>query len=298
MVVPLIMGLIAATPVSAAGEVAVEINSPEEVYEDSYFIVTVEISEVSKMNAFQFDVIYDSSILSLNSVNNGRINDIGLQVLSNQKSPGQLRVIFYKSSGSVSGSGYLAALNFSTLKSGTSKINLVNGIISGVSTEIPATWTGFSVNVISIESGESESENESLLITDESSTGGFASTGGTSLTTGIGITEISSEEPIIGINTAIDNEEPTIETESYDEKVAAYSELEYNISSTDRIAVSSETSAENINNGDDSKESISRDSSNEYYDVVKWPVLWSIIGVVVTIIGLVVYLKIKNRYFI
>ena len=72
---PLIMLGFVFTPASAAGEVEVNVNSPEEVGTGDFFLCTVEIGKVTDLNAVQFDITYDSSILELESIGSGQMSD-------------------------------------------------------------------------------------------------------------------------------------------------------------------------------------------------------------------------------
>jgi len=289
------------TPVSAAGEVTVEINSPEEVENDSYFIVTVDIGNVLQLNAAQFDVVFDPGLLNLESISNGKMNDgTVLSVQSNEIGPGEYRIICSMGLGTVNGEGYIARLNFIAIKSGISEINLVGGILSGFSSEIPATWTGSSVLVVSTEPGMDESANESTSQSDGTTTGGVTYTGGGTSTTGTGtVIETGTEggEPVTGTGTetGTNNGDPAAETSSIQSKFTPSSELEYGNSADTNFTQSSETATTGIES-EESEESVSQENTSD--NVIKWPVLWGIMGSTAVIIGLVVHAQLGKRYFL
>jgi hypothetical protein len=140
------------TSAMAQDAVAVSINAPTEVVTGSNFTASVDIASVTDFDAGQFDVSYDESMLRLDNVTSGLIDTTEIPVvLWNKISPGTYRVIVnVPGVPGVSGSGYLAVLNFHAVSSAVSSsaINITNRFINdNLGVEITATWTGDSVAV-------------------------------------------------------------------------------------------------------------------------------------------------------
>lgn len=139
------------SPVEAAGT-AVSVGAPAEVVKASSFTVSVNISDVAALDAGQFDVSFNPSLLQMESVTAGQIGGTEIPVdLWNEMSAGTCRVIVnVPGVPGVSGSGTLAVLHFQAASSaaGSSAIGLSNGFLNNnLATQIPATWTGGSVTV-------------------------------------------------------------------------------------------------------------------------------------------------------
>jgi antitoxin (DNA-binding transcriptional repressor) of toxin-antitoxin stability system/transcription antitermination factor NusG len=147
----LILGVVVATPAVAA-DVTVSVDAPAQVSPDSDFAVNLNISEVTDFDACNYDVSYDSAVLRLDSVSSGLIGSTTIPVdVYNEIGDGTYRVIQnVPGIMGVSGSGYLAVLNFHVLgaEGDSSDITLSNGMIaSNLAEEITATWVGGSVEV-------------------------------------------------------------------------------------------------------------------------------------------------------
>jgi hypothetical protein len=146
MVIPMLaLGLGILAPVEAQGEVSARINAPDKVEPGVDFTATVDIGQVVDLNAAQYDITYDPLILRLNSTSPGQIDSTEIPVMFNEISPGTCRVVQFMLLGKVSGSGTLSVLHFDALAAGRSDIKLSNGLLSGMAGEIPAAWTGDSV---------------------------------------------------------------------------------------------------------------------------------------------------------
>ncbi|MFC2072819.1 cohesin domain-containing protein [Chloroflexota bacterium] len=147
-------------PVAAAGEVSVSIgNAPDTVTEDVEFTVTVDISQVVDINGAQYEIVFNPSVLRLDDVITGEIDSTGMPVQGfAEVSPGSYRVLQSLIFDKISGSGYLAVLHFHVIGSlgDSSSIDLSNGTLSGWEGEIPATWIGDSVSIVSAESDRKE----------------------------------------------------------------------------------------------------------------------------------------------
>ena len=164
-----------AAPVAAVGEVTVSINAPANVTSGGNFTATVDISTVVNLDAFNYDVSFDPTVLEITdpivleatdpipdySIMNvyGQINGttIPLDIISlfhAGSGPTDPRVITVVQNvpglGGVSGSGYLTRLHFHVIGSPghSSNISLSDGVLSNnLAGEIPAAWIGDSVYV-------------------------------------------------------------------------------------------------------------------------------------------------------
>lgn len=147
----LAVGLMA-LPVGAANGVTVTVDAPTEVAEDSDFVVSVDISEVTNLYSAQYVVSFDDTVLELTSVTAGVVG--GVTFLISAYNPVTYSVVQSAPSiDGVSGSGYLAQLNFHVIGSATdtSDIDLTAGLLSDTeAAEIEATWTGDSVTVVEV----------------------------------------------------------------------------------------------------------------------------------------------------
>jgi hypothetical protein len=154
--------LVTAAVALAEGEIPVNLNSPEEVNIDGYFICLVEVSGVSNLNAAQFDITFDPSILELEGCDSGNINGDDLPVMCKETDAGHFNVLASASLDVLNGDGYLAKLTFYAKGAGTSAIQVSEGLLSGIPEgEIPSIWTGSSVTVISDDSDGSSSASDS-----------------------------------------------------------------------------------------------------------------------------------------
>ena len=150
IILALLVGGGATASAVAASEVPVGINAPDEVEEDNDFTATIDIGEVTDLNAAQYDVSFDNAVLRLDDITSGQIGSTEIPVVAfNEISPGTYRVVQSLLLDTVGGSGYLAVFHFHVIGSTaqSSAIDISNGILSGFEAEILATWTGDSVRV-------------------------------------------------------------------------------------------------------------------------------------------------------
>lgn len=145
-----------ATVVLADNGVQVSINAPDEVAPGDTFTASVDISELVDLNAVQYDISFDPSVLRLDDITAGQIDSTVIGVMSNEIGPGTWRVVQFMGLETVSGSGYLSVLHFHAVGAGLSDISLSNGMLSGWEAPIPATWIEDSVNVILTGDGDGE----------------------------------------------------------------------------------------------------------------------------------------------
>ena len=138
--------------------VPVTVNSPDvATVVEGTFNVTIDIEDVLNMNAGQFDLSFDSSVVNVTDVEKGLVSGKQMRIDEWKFVDSDTIRVISKRSGigqTVSGSGYLAVINFVVTGSGTSLLDISDGKLAGILTEgatdaeeIPATWTGDEVSV-------------------------------------------------------------------------------------------------------------------------------------------------------
>jgi hypothetical protein len=156
----LLLGVNISSPALAAGEVSVRIaNVPTEVMSGDSFTARIEISEAKDLNAAQYDITFDTTVLRLADVTDGQIDSTDFDVFGySETGPGTWRVVHSLGLAEVSGSGFLSELHFQVIGSPgqTSSIGISDGMLSGMQGEISATWTGYSLSIVSEETDEEE----------------------------------------------------------------------------------------------------------------------------------------------
>ncbi len=151
--------LLQATVVLAGNGVQVSINAPAEVTPGDNFTASVNISEVIDLIAVQYVISFDPSVLRLDGITAGQIDSTVIGVGVNKIGSGTWSVVQVMGLTTVSGSGYLSKLHFYVTGSigNNSTISLSKGMLaSNLAEEIPATWIGASVNVVSTGGGGGE----------------------------------------------------------------------------------------------------------------------------------------------
>jgi hypothetical protein len=132
----------------AKDEVAVSVNPPDEVEVGNDFTVTLDISEVTELNAVQYDISFDPGVLRLDTVTPGLIDSKTISAWFSEINPGVFRIVQTLLTKKVSGSGFLATLHFHSLNTSCgSYIGISNGILSGMEGELPSIWTGSQVTI-------------------------------------------------------------------------------------------------------------------------------------------------------
>lgn len=129
--------------------VQVIIDAPDAIFADAAFTATVDIVDVTGLNAAQYDITVDPSVLRLDDVTDGQIDSTDFTVFGfSEITTGTYRITNTLLTGSATGSGYMAVLHFHFIGSygDSSDIDITNGLLSGMSVEIPATWTGDTVS--------------------------------------------------------------------------------------------------------------------------------------------------------
>ena len=161
-IIPLLVLLLGANnlaPVLADSDVSVSIRAPVEIEPNSSFTVTIDITEVTDLNAVQYDIWFNPSVLQLEEVAHGQIGSEIMIAMSNEIEPGHWTIVQYPviMTDAISGSGQLAVLHYHHIGSpgDSSDLSITSGILSGMSGEIPATWTQSTVQVIPEEPNDS-----------------------------------------------------------------------------------------------------------------------------------------------
>ena len=142
------------SPVVAAGT-TVGINSITTVSQGDDFTASLTIADVIDFDAAQYDITYDPSVIEVTGVTNGLIGTEAIPVVHSDYIPpgilGKIRVINnVPNVPGVTGSGYLAIIHFHVVGAAgaSSPISLSGGILGDKDAqEIPATWTGATVQV-------------------------------------------------------------------------------------------------------------------------------------------------------
>lgn len=160
--------------ISASG-VPVVVNAPEHISKsESSLSVPVSVGTISELNAVQFDITFNHDVLKWQPPSNGVINNTTVSPLVNQitdPSPQTgfttYRFVISFDLQFVSGSGIFAVLNFQPIGEvgQTGIINITNGILSGKSGEIYATWVSDTVNIAGSKKiqGETREANGNIL---------------------------------------------------------------------------------------------------------------------------------------
>ena len=116
-------------------------NVPTGLASGSDFIARINIGEVSNLNATQYDVSFDPSVLHLNDVTDRLLGSTTIGAMSNELVPGTWWIVQFLGLETVSGSSFLSELHFHVTGSpGQScDISLSGGILSSMQGEIPDT---------------------------------------------------------------------------------------------------------------------------------------------------------------
>ncbi len=132
--------------------VPVTVNAPEVALVTlGTFNATIDIGNVLNLNAGQFDLSFDSSVVNVTNVENGLVNDTTMRIDEWWfMDSGTIRVVSsFPLPYTVSGSGYLAVVTFAITGSpgDTSVLDISNGTLAGMPSdgatdtgEIPAIW--------------------------------------------------------------------------------------------------------------------------------------------------------------
>ena len=124
-----------------AQQPAVSITAPEWVEGTTGYAV-VEITNVTKLDAGQFDLSFNSSVLKVVNIENGDIQGTGIPVQWNSIDTDTIRVIFnLEGVTGISGSGQLAKIGFEVIGPGDSTLDISNQLLGDTQAdEISADW--------------------------------------------------------------------------------------------------------------------------------------------------------------
>jgi hypothetical protein len=269
------------TPVFAAQDVIVSVNSPAEVDAGEHFEVIIEISEVVELNGAEYILVFDPEIIRFENVGAGQVGSKSMSVLGTQDvAPGQVKVLQSLGLGSASGEGSLAEVHFTALKTGSSIIDFsaADRVLSGMGEEIQPVWTGGIITVVSTDEGAGEDEDpdepSSPSETNEETQSGTEN-GDETPPQETGDGEPAYNDPPGGSEPDIDNGEEMVLSQD--------------------TLPDDEGSNNNTQNEDEDAGSVSQQENLE--KGVKWPVLGGIIGGVAVIVTLVIIGQLRRyRY--
>ena len=127
------------------GTVTVTVNAPEEVKAGETFDAGIDVDSITDFNSGQFDLSFDSGVVSVTAVADGSIDGATIPVDRWEfMDKGRIRVILdVPGISAVSGSGYLAKISFEVVGKGgdRSVLDLSNGLLVDTEAEeIPAEW--------------------------------------------------------------------------------------------------------------------------------------------------------------
>lgn len=129
--------------VVANDDTTIKIGLPAQIKAGEEFAAVVNISQVKDFNAANYDIKFDSTVLSLQKIEDGQIGEqiIGVSMWR-EIEPGRVRVIHDLAGVSgASGSGSLAKITFKCLRETSTTISFENGVLSNIyAQEIAAVW--------------------------------------------------------------------------------------------------------------------------------------------------------------
>ncbi|HJH31331.1 MAG TPA: PGF-CTERM sorting domain-containing protein [Methanosarcinaceae archaeon] len=130
----------AAVPAQAQ-QITVNLNAPELV-KGSTVYATVEIINVTDLDAGQFDLSFNSSVLEVVNVENGTIEGIKIPLQWHSIDTNTLRVIFnLEGVTGISGSGQIARIGFEVIDEGEGDLLISNGLLGNIeANQINTNW--------------------------------------------------------------------------------------------------------------------------------------------------------------
>ena len=112
----LVFAAFALVPATAQAAVEVRVDAPEYVdVEETSFVATIVVDDVTNLNSAQFDLSFDKSVVEVSDVKDGEIGGEEMPIVGWRLNPDKdtVRVIVMPSIGEgVSGVGYLAKIEF------------------------------------------------------------------------------------------------------------------------------------------------------------------------------------------
>ena len=129
--------------------VPVTVNAPE--YVSGAFEVTIDVENVTDLDSGQFDLSFDSSVLYVEDVDAGSIDDTEALVFWSFRDADTIKVIFnLPGLNGVSGSGYVARIDFEIkgLPGDSCVLDISNGLlVNNRAEKMPAIWTRDEVTI-------------------------------------------------------------------------------------------------------------------------------------------------------
>ena len=174
LILLLLAGFCLAGPdlVRANDDTTIKIGLPAQIEAGEEFAAAVNISQVKDFNAANYDIKFDSTVLSLQKIEDGQIGEqiIGISMWR-EIEPGRVRVIHDLAGVSgASGSGSLAKITFKCLRETSTTISFENGVLSNIyAQEIAVTWIAEPIQF------KEDGKNSNIITPPVTSTGGGGS---------------------------------------------------------------------------------------------------------------------------
>ncbi len=153
--------------------VEVRVEAPQCVEEAGTFTATVDVSAVTNFSSAQFELSFNSSVVKITDVKDGKIGGETVPVFGWAFKPGStdsvIVIISMPPGEVVSGSGHLAEVEFKVKgeEGDESVLNIFNGVLVGIHftdslgiEEIPTVWVNAVIRVGADEAEEEEAEEE------------------------------------------------------------------------------------------------------------------------------------------
>jgi parallel beta-helix repeat protein len=132
--------------------IRVEVNASEYVEEGETFVITIDVDNIMDFNAGRFDLSFNSSVVNVTHVEDGRLNGATIPVdpwsFMDKNTIGVILDI--RGLTGVSGSGYLAKISFEVVgdKDDESVLDISNGqLVNNKAEFIPAEWIDAKVRI-------------------------------------------------------------------------------------------------------------------------------------------------------
>jgi hypothetical protein len=176
-----ITGLISLSVFASASTepIVVKVTAPAQVTVGSDFNASVDIGNITQLDAANYTITFNPSVLRLDSVTSGSIGSTAIPIDGyNQNQPGSCIIVNnLPDLTGISGTGKLSILHFHVLGAAgqTSDIALSQGWISNIKSEkITATWGGTTVAAVTTPGGNGDAGGGNGIV----SSGGGGGNGG------------------------------------------------------------------------------------------------------------------------
>ena len=132
--------------------VRVKVNASEYVEEGETFVISIDVDNITNFKAGQFDLAFNSSVVNVTDVEDGRLNGATIPVnMWSFMGKNRIRAIIdIPGLTGVSGSGYLAKISFEAVgeEGEESVLDISNGtLVNNEAEEIPAEWIDAKVKI-------------------------------------------------------------------------------------------------------------------------------------------------------